>query len=81
MRDGGGTAVALAMPDRPECGLVELHTLIDEPALADFHMLHTVRGELLRRAARNADASAAFARASDLAPNDAVRRFLSRRLD
>lgn len=74
-------AVALAMPAQPARGLVELDTLIDEPALAGFHMLHTVRGELLRRAGRNTEASAAFAHAHALAPNDAVRRFLSKRLD
>jgi len=74
-------AVALAMPDRPEAGLTELDALVGEPALADFHMLHTVRGELLRRAGRSDEAAAAFARAHALAPNDAVRRFLSRRLN
>jgi RNA polymerase sigma-70 factor (ECF subfamily) len=74
-------AVALAMPDRPEQGLAELDVLAGEPALARFHTLYTVRGDLLRRAGRSAEASAAFARAYALAPNDSVRRFLSRRLN
>lgn len=74
-------AVALAMPDRPERGLAALDALSGDAMLAGFHTFHTVRGELLRRAGDGAGATRAFAQALDLAPNEAVRRFLKARLD
>lgn len=50
-----------------------------ETALGDYHALHAVRADLLRRLDRPEEARAAYARALDLATNPAERAFLARR--
>jgi len=72
--------VALAMACGPSAGLCELATLESDEALRGFHLLHATRGELLRRAGRDAEAYVAFRRAFDLARNEPERRFLQQRL-
>jgi RNA polymerase sigma-70 factor (ECF subfamily) len=79
-------AVAVAMADGPRAGL----DLIDgldrrdvsggSPRLADYHLLHAARGELLLRADEPAAAVLAFERACALARNPAEKRHLERRL-
>jgi RNA polymerase sigma-70 factor (ECF subfamily) len=72
-------AVAIAMADGPDAGLRQL-----EPLGADldrYHLFHSARADLLRRAARPREAADAYRRALDLTTNDAERRFLERRLD
>jgi RNA polymerase sigma-70 factor (ECF subfamily) len=71
-------AVAVAMADGPAAGLALLAPLGDD--LADFHMFHAARADLLRRMGRTGDAAAAYRRALALAGNDVERRYLSRRL-
>ncbi|HUL84698.1 MAG TPA: RNA polymerase sigma factor [Actinomycetota bacterium] len=71
-------AVAIAMADGPDAGLRQL-----EPLAADldrYHLFHSARADLLRRAARPREAADAYRRALDLTTNDAERRFLERRL-
>ena len=71
-------AVAIAMADGPDAGLRRL-----EPLAADlerYHLFHSARADLLRRAGRDGEAADAYRRALDLATNDAERRFLQRRL-
>jgi RNA polymerase sigma-70 factor, ECF subfamily len=70
-------AVAVAMADGPELGLAELERI---EGLDRYHLLHSSRGELLRRLGRPAEASASFGRALELATNPAERRLLERRL-
>jgi len=70
-------AVAVAMVDGPEAALAIVDALT---SLADYHLFHAARADLLRRAARPAEALAAYRRARDLAPNDAERRYLDRRI-
>ncbi|HEX2888866.1 RNA polymerase sigma factor [Vineibacter terrae] len=72
--------VALAMASGPEAGLGALAELENDPALRGFRLLHATRGELLRRAGRNAEAHAAFRHAFELARSEPERRFLRRRL-
>jgi RNA polymerase sigma-70 factor (ECF subfamily) len=55
-------------------------TLIDGLELDEYHYLHALRGELLRRLDRNEDARAAYRRALELVHSDAERRFLEGRL-
>jgi len=71
-------AVAIAMRDGPEAGLALVEPLRDE--LADYHLLHAVRGDLLRRAGRNPEAADAYRQAIALAQQEPERRFLARRL-
>jgi RNA polymerase sigma-70 factor (ECF subfamily) len=69
-------AIALAEDQGPAAGL----ELVDRLELRDFQYLHSTRGELLRRLGRDSEARAEFARALDLADDEAERRLLRRRL-
>jgi RNA polymerase sigma-70 factor, ECF subfamily len=72
-------AVAIAEVEGPAAGLALVDTLRD--ALTGYHLLPATRADLLRRLGRTAEARAAYAEALSLAPTDAERRFLSRRVD
>ncbi|SDO45208.1 RNA polymerase, sigma subunit, ECF family [Nakamurella panacisegetis] len=65
-------AVAVAEVHGPETAL----TVLDGLELADFHLFHAIRADLLRRLGRAADARAAYDRAISLAGNAAEREFL-----
>jgi RNA polymerase sigma-70 factor (ECF subfamily) len=71
-------AVAIAMAEGAEQGL-ELIDALAGP-LDRYHLLHSARADLLRRLGRNEEAAAAYARAVELAPEGADRRYLERRL-
>ncbi len=73
-------AVAVALADGPAEGLVLVEGLGADGALADYHLFHATRADLLRRVGRRADAAAAYERALALTTNDAERAFLARRL-
>jgi RNA polymerase sigma-70 factor, ECF subfamily len=74
-------AVAVAMV----LGVPAALDLIEEIALSGeldrFHLLHSTRAELLRRAGEFADASISYRRALMLVTNEAERRYLQRRLN
>lgn len=71
-------AVAIAMADGPDAGLRKLEPLAGD--LERYHLFHSARADLLRRAGRDREAADAYRRALDLTTNDAERRFLHRRL-
>jgi RNA polymerase sigma-70 factor (ECF subfamily) len=73
-------AAALSMADGPASGLAAVERLAGSGALADHHLLHATRADLLARLQRRDEAAAAYARAIELADNGAERRFLERRL-
>lgn len=73
-------AVAVAMRDTPEAGLHQLATLGDVAALADYHLFHAARADLLRRAGRSDEARLAYRQALALCGQGAERRYLERRL-
>lgn len=54
---------------------------IDASALGGSHLLPAVRGDLLARAGRSADAAAAFRQAADLTRNDRERSLLLARAE
>ncbi len=58
--------------------------LIDELAAAgdldNYHLLHSARADLLRRAGSSVEAAKSYARALMLVSNDSERRFLEQRL-
>jgi RNA polymerase sigma factor (sigma-70 family) len=62
-------AVAVGMAFGPAAGLELVEGLADEPALADYHLLPSVRGDLLERLGRRSEAREAFERAAALARN------------
>lgn len=72
-------AVAVSMAEGPEAGLAIVDTLAAEPALRDYHLLPSVRGDLLERLGRTAEARAEFARAAELTRNERERELLLRR--
>ena len=72
-------AVAVGMAHGPEAGLAIVDALRDEPTLARYHLLPTVRGDLLARLGRAAEARTEFERAAALTRNQAERRLLLER--
>jgi len=73
-------AVALAQVGGDEAALVEVEALRSAGRLEQYHRLHAVRGELLRRLGRIAQAAEAYQRALALVDNDVERRHLQARL-
>ena len=61
--------VAVAMAFGPAAGLAIIDDLADEPALARYHLLPSVRGDLLARLGRHAEARAELERAASLTRN------------
>ncbi|GAA2121109.1 RNA polymerase sigma factor [Actinomadura alba] len=72
-------AVALGMAYGPERGLAIADALTGEPSLKNYHLLPSVRGDLLARLGRVAEASAEFERAAALTRNEPERQVLLRR--
>jgi RNA polymerase sigma factor (sigma-70 family) len=72
-------AVAVSMSDGPGAALVIVDALADDPALRGYHLLPAVRGDLLARLGRGAQARAEFERAAALTANDSERAHLLRR--
>ena len=72
-------AVAVAMADSPERGLEIIDGLAAEPALAAYHHLPSVRGDLLARLGRHEEAASEFRRAASLTRNIPERTVLLQR--
>jgi RNA polymerase sigma-70 factor, ECF subfamily len=72
-------AVALGMAFGPEAGLELLDAIAAEPALREYHLLPSVRGDLLAKSGRGAEAAAEFERAASLTGNERERELLLRR--
>ena len=69
-------AVAVGMASGPEAGLVIVDRLSSERALAGYHLLPAVRGDLLARLGRREEARAEFERAAGLTRNRRERELL-----
>lgn len=65
----------------PGPALEIVDALAREPALRDYHLLPSVRGDLLLRLGRTAEARAEFARAAELTGNERERELLLHRAD
>jgi RNA polymerase sigma factor (sigma-70 family) len=72
-------AVAVGMAEGPAAGLAIADRLADEPALKSYHLLGSVRGDLLQKLGRFEEARIALEAASRLAGNDRERELLKRR--
>ena len=72
-------AVAVGMAFGPEAGLEIADALAAEPALAHYHWLPSVRGDLLAKLGRNEEARAEFERAADMTRNARERELLAAR--
>jgi RNA polymerase sigma factor (sigma-70 family) len=74
-------AVAVSMAEGPEPALALVDALAAEPALRDYHLLPSVRGDLLARLGRTSEARAEFARAASLTRNERERELLLARAE
>ena len=72
-------AVAIGMAFGPEAGLDIVDRLTSEPTLKDYHLLPTVRGDLLEKLGRRHEARLEFEKAASLTRNARERRFLLER--
>ncbi len=72
-------AVALGMAFGPAAGLELVDALTSEPALKGYHLLPSVRGDLLAKLGRFAEARAEFERAASLTRNARERTLLLER--
>jgi RNA polymerase sigma factor (sigma-70 family) len=69
-------AVAVAMAEGPADGLALVDALAGDPALRAYHLLPSVRGDLLAKLGRHAEAGAEFERAAALTQNTRERSLL-----
>ncbi len=69
-------AVAVAMASGPAAGLEIVDALASEPALAAYHLLPSVRGDLLQKLGRLEEAGAELQRAASLTRNARERKLL-----
>ncbi|MFJ3716988.1 RNA polymerase sigma factor [Streptomyces sp. NPDC090057] len=69
-------AVAVSMAEGPDEALGLVDALAAEPALRDYHLLPSVRADLLSRLGRTAEARAEFERAASLTRNERERALL-----
>jgi len=74
-------AVALAMHDGEQAGLVEIDRLLATGELDGYHLAHAARADLLRRLGRREQAVAAYRQALALAQQGPDRQFLQKRLE
>ncbi len=73
-------AVAVAMVDGPPAALALIDAIDASGNLEGYHLLHSARADLLRRAGAKEESAKAYLRALDLVTNESERRFLERRL-
>ena len=72
-------AVAVGMASGPEAGLAVVETLVDGGDLEDYHLLPSVRGDLLAKLGRGDEARAEFERAAAMTANQRERALLLER--
>jgi RNA polymerase sigma factor (sigma-70 family) len=72
-------AVAVSMAAGPAAGLALVDAIAAEPALQHYHLLPSVRGELLSRLGRLPEARVEFERAAELTRNERERNLLRKR--
>jgi predicted RNA polymerase sigma factor len=74
-------AVAVAMAAGPAAGLALVDALRDEPTLARYHLLPSVRADLLAKLGRFSEAAEECARAAALTDNARERALLTARAE
>ncbi len=74
-------AVAVSMAEGPEAGLALVDRLTEEPALKNYHLLPSVRGDFLYKLGRHDEARAEFERAATMTGNARERALLLERAE
>jgi predicted RNA polymerase sigma factor len=72
-------AVAMGMASGPAAGLELVDTLTNDPALRDYHLLPSVRGDMLHKLGRLDEARAEFEKAASMTRNARERNLLLER--
>jgi RNA polymerase sigma factor (sigma-70 family) len=72
-------AVAVGMAFGPQAGLTIVDQLVSEPSLKSYHLLPSVRGDLLAKLGRREEARVEFERAASLTRNTRERELLMAR--
>ena len=72
-------AVAVSFHEGPEKALVLVEPLMHDPVMENYHLLPSVRGDLLARLSRHAEAMIEFERAAAMTRNERERTFLLER--
>jgi predicted RNA polymerase sigma factor len=73
-------AVAVSMAFGPAPALTLVDGLVSSGELAEYHLLPSVRGDLLAKLGRNSEAAVEFTRAAELTRNEQERRLLLERV-
>ncbi|HEU5284019.1 MAG TPA: RNA polymerase sigma factor [Burkholderiales bacterium] len=73
-------AVAVAMRDGPEAGLVLIDAILAGGELTDYRLAHAARADLCRRLGLAGEARNSYRRALELTRQEPLRRFLERRM-
>jgi RNA polymerase sigma-70 factor, ECF subfamily len=73
-------AVAIAMAEGPDAALAIINRLSDDGDLENYHLLHAVRADLLRRIGSRNEAAESYLRAIELVTNEQERSYLQQRL-
>jgi predicted RNA polymerase sigma factor len=74
-------AVAVSMAYGPATALELVDALMEEPALRNYHLLPSVRADLLSKLGRRQEAGSEFERAASMTQNERERALLRRRAD
>jgi RNA polymerase sigma-70 factor, ECF subfamily len=74
-------AVALSMAFGPEVGLQLLEEIKDDPALSNYHLLPSVRADLLEKLDRHEEAASEYKRAAEMTSNSQERELLLQRAE
>jgi RNA polymerase sigma factor (sigma-70 family) len=72
-------AVAVGMAEGPEAALKILEPLCNDPLMKNYHLLPSVRGDMLARLGRHAEAAAEFERAAGMTRNTREQKLLTER--
>ncbi|MET0029229.1 MAG: RNA polymerase sigma factor [Candidatus Thiodiazotropha sp.] len=72
-------AVAVSLSEGPQAGLEIVDDLRNEPQLSTYHLLYSVRGDLLQKLGRHAEASREFLHAAALTRNEQEQSLMQRR--
>lgn len=73
-------AVAIAMRDGAEAGLLLIDGILDRGELKEYHLVYAAKADLCRRLGRNSAAKRSYEQALELAKQEPERRFLQKRL-
>jgi RNA polymerase sigma-70 factor (ECF subfamily) len=73
-------AVAIAMCDGPEAGLVHIDALLEQGELAKYYLAHSARADMCRRLGRTAEARSSYEKALALTRQEPERQFLQERI-